>query len=50
MIGGDGSLTGANIFRQEWKSLLHDLVVSGDISQQQVDQYHYLNIVGMVGS
>jgi 6-phosphofructokinase 1 len=27
-IGGDGSLTGANIFRQEWTDLLNKLVQS----------------------
>lgn len=26
VIGGDGSLTGANLFRQEWSSLLDELV------------------------
>ena len=25
VIGGDGSLTGANVFRQEWSSLLDEL-------------------------
>ena len=25
-IGGDGSLTGANLFKQEWSSLLEELV------------------------
>lgn len=28
-IGGDGSLTGANLFRQEWPSLLAELVQNG---------------------
>ena len=28
-IGGDGSLTGANLFRQEWSSLLEELVKTG---------------------
>lgn len=28
-IGGDGSLTGANLFRQEWKSLVDELVAEG---------------------
>lgn len=28
-IGGDGSLTGANLFRQEWSSLLEELVSTG---------------------
>lgn len=29
VIGGDGSLTGANIFRQEWTSLLDELLEKG---------------------
>lgn len=29
VIGGDGSLTGANQFRTEWSSLLADLVRAG---------------------
>lgn len=29
VIGGDGSLTGANIFRTEWSDLLKDLVTKG---------------------
>lgn len=29
VIGGDGSLTGANLFRQEWTSLLEELVKTG---------------------
>lgn len=29
VIGGDGSLTGANLFRQEWPSLLAELVQGG---------------------
>ncbi len=38
VIGGDGSLTGANIFRQEWPSLLAELVQSGEISvESEVD-------------
>ena len=50
VIGGDGSLTGANIFRQEWSSLLQELLSSKRISQQQKDVCSHLNIVGMVGS
>jgi len=30
-IGGDGSLTGANIFIQEWPSLLEELVSAGTL-------------------
>jgi len=29
VIGGDGSLTGANIFRTEWNDLLKDLISKG---------------------
>ena len=32
-IGGDGSLTGANLFRQEWSSLLEELVKTGMLLQ-----------------
>ena len=28
-IGGDGSLTGANCFRNEWASLLEELATAG---------------------
>ncbi|XP_039262080.2 ATP-dependent 6-phosphofructokinase, muscle type-like isoform X2 [Styela clava] len=49
-IGGDGSLTGANLFRNEWPSLLQELVDEGKISEEQKIKYDYLNIVGMVGS
>lgn len=30
VIGGDGSLTGANQFRTEWSGLLGDLVQAGN--------------------
>ena len=33
-IGGDGSLTGANLFRKEWASLLDELVKDGKIYSQ----------------
>lgn len=36
VIGGDGSLTGANLFREEWSSLLEELLQQGDSSQQEV--------------
>jgi len=31
VIGGDGSLTGANLFRQEWPELVADLAAKGII-------------------
>ncbi|XP_068736354.1 ATP-dependent 6-phosphofructokinase, muscle type-like isoform X1 [Montipora capricornis] len=50
VIGGDGSLTGANLFRQEWQGLLAELVESGAISKEVASKNNALNIVGMVGS
>ncbi|MBN1218482.1 MAG: 6-phosphofructokinase [Anaerolineae bacterium] len=50
VIGGDGSLTGANLFRQEWPELLAELAAQGEITPQKVEQHAYLKIVGMVGS
>ncbi|XP_027504168.1 ATP-dependent 6-phosphofructokinase, platelet type isoform X2 [Corapipo altera] len=50
VIGGDGSLTGANLFREEWSGLLEELAHNGKIDTEAVKKYAYLNIVGMVGS
>ncbi|KAH9499147.1 hypothetical protein Btru_006795, partial [Bulinus truncatus] len=49
-IGGDGSLTGANCFRQEWPSLVRELLDKGTISKEKQNQYSHINIVGLVGS
>uniref|UniRef100_A0A673HNJ3 ATP-dependent 6-phosphofructokinase n=1 Tax=Sinocyclocheilus rhinocerous TaxID=307959 RepID=A0A673HNJ3_9TELE len=50
VIGGDGSLTGANLFREEWSGLLDELVQSGEISEEASQIHSALHIVGMVGS
>ncbi|XP_042202901.1 ATP-dependent 6-phosphofructokinase, platelet type isoform X18 [Callorhinchus milii] len=50
VIGGDGSLTGANLFREEWKGLLDELVEKGEIQSEEAMKYSHLNVVGMVGS
>ncbi|XP_025420442.1 ATP-dependent 6-phosphofructokinase isoform X4 [Sipha flava] len=50
VIGGDGSLTGANLFRQEWSSLLDELLTTSRINKTEREKYAHLNIVGMVGS
>lgn len=50
VIGGDGSLTGANLFRTEWSSLLSELVEQGKILPSKVEECADLNIVGLVGS
>ncbi len=50
IIGGDGSLTGANLFRSEWRGLIDELVQTNQISQADADLHPNLNIVGLVGS
>ncbi|XP_037344408.2 ATP-dependent 6-phosphofructokinase, liver type [Pungitius pungitius] len=50
VCGGDGSLTGANIFRNEWSSLLDELLRKGRITDTMATQHAHLNIVGLVGS
>jgi 6-phosphofructokinase 1 len=50
VIGGDGSLTGADIFRAEWPGLLEELVSKNELSEQDVQPFKHLNIVGLVGS
>ncbi|CAH4031138.1 unnamed protein product [Pieris brassicae] len=50
VIGGDGSLTGANLFRQEWSDLLDELLAHNRITKDQREKYKYLHIAGLVGS
>lgn len=49
-IGGDGSLTGANILYKEWSDLLAELVEMGKISAETAASYPVLQVVGLVGS
>jgi len=50
IIGGDGSLTGADLFRQEWPELLAELVEQKKITKKTAETHSYLKIVGLVGS
>ncbi|XP_012168290.1 ATP-dependent 6-phosphofructokinase isoform X2 [Bombus affinis] len=50
VIGGDGSLTGANLFKEEWSDLLKELAEAGEITSEQAEKYQHLHIAGMVGS
>ena len=50
VIGGDGSLTGADLFCEEWSGLLDELVERGEIERAQADAHRRLTLVGMVGS
>lgn len=50
VIGGDGSLTGADLFRKEWSDHLEALVKEGKITESQRKEFSFLSIVGLVGS
>lgn len=50
VIGGDGSLTGANLFREEWPSLVDELLQTKKITKAEAANHPKLNIVGLVGS
>ena len=50
VIGGDGSLTGADTFRTEWPELLDELVARGAVERVAADALRELALVGLVGS
>jgi 6-phosphofructokinase 1 len=50
VIGGDGSLTGADTFRLEWSGLLEELVATGRLEAEVAAAHPALMIVGLVGS
>eukprot|EP00127_Corallochytrium_limacisporum_P004015 Clim_evm64s156 gene=Clim_evmTU64s156 len=50
IVGGDGSLTGADIFRQEWSGLLEELHENGLITENQRETFTHLHMCGLVGS
>lgn len=50
VIGGDGSLTGANLFQQEWPELVAELVATGAVAPDVAAQHPALLIAGLVGS
>ena len=50
VCGGDGSLTGADLFRHEWPSLIQELKDKGEITNEQFERHKHLYICGMVGS
>lgn len=50
VCGGDGSLTGADLFRAEWPSLMQELLSTKQITEEQFKHHKHLNICGTVGS
>lgn len=43
-------MTGADLFREEWPSLVDELVKAGKFTKEQTKPFRTLNIVGLVGS
>jgi len=50
VIGGDGSLTGANILVQEWSTHLAALVQAGELTDEAAGRVPALRVVGLIGS
>lgn len=50
VIGGDGSLSGAQLLHEEWPDLLRSLVEEGRISAEQARAHPHLRVVGLPGS
>lgn len=50
VIGGDGSLTGADVLRREWPDLLAELVQAGEVDAELAARHRHLSIAGLVGS
>lgn len=50
VIGGDGSLTGANLFRNEWSDLVEELLQRGEVDKVEAEECRHLAIVGMVSA
>jgi 6-phosphofructokinase 1 len=50
VIGGDGSLRGANEFREEWPDTLDQLEQEGKIDAATKQRHRNLKLVGLIGS
>ncbi|KAI9266930.1 6-phosphofructokinase [Phascolomyces articulosus] len=50
VCGGDGSLTGADVFRSEWPTHVENLKKTNRITEEEAERHKHLTIVGLVGS
>ena len=50
VIGGDGTLSGADALRQEWRGLVDELVASSRVDPETAAKAVPFSIVGLVGS
>jgi len=50
VIGGDGSLTGADRFREEWPEFIDEFMADKEFSSDILNRHKNLHVVGLVGS
>lgn len=50
VVGGDGSLRGADRLRAEWPEFVKEFLEEGVINKEEAERVQFLSIVGMVGS
>ena len=50
VIGGDGSLTGADLLQREWAEHVSELHQSGEISREVAEAHSFISLAGLVGS
>ncbi|WP_420629694.1 6-phosphofructokinase [Candidatus Leptofilum sp.] len=50
IIGGDGSLSGAQFLYDEWPSLVNELAETGQITQQTAVNHPHVQVAGIIGS
>ena len=50
VVGGDGSLTGADVLRREWAGLVGELVDAGELTADVAADHPRLRVVGIAGS
>jgi len=50
VIGGDGSLTGADVLHREWGEHVAELVAAGALDAARAEAHPRLRVVGIVGS
>jgi 6-phosphofructokinase 1 len=50
VIGGDGSLTGADLLQREWAEHVQELLQAGEISEETAEHHSFIALAGLVGS
>lgn len=50
VIGGDGSLSGANVLHEEWEKVVKELTAEGVISEEEASHSSSMSVVGIAAS